>query len=80
MTELVHLARRGDLAAARACLYRLLPLMDANFLETNPSPVKAGLAALGKIRDVLRLPLVPVGSATREALRTGLQKAGARVR
>jgi len=80
MTELVHLARRGDLAAARACLYRLLPLMDANSLETNPSPVKAGLAALGKIRDVLRLPLVPVGSATREALRTSLQKAGAHVR
>lgn len=80
MTELVHLARRGDLTAARACLYRLLPLMDANFLETNPSPVKAGLAALGKIRDVLRLPLVPVGSATREALRTSLQKAGAHVR
>ena len=80
MTELVHLARRGDLAGARACLYRLLPLMDANFLETNPSPVKAGLASLGKIRDVLRLPLVPVGSATREALRAALQAAGARVR
>jgi len=80
MTELVHLARRGDLAAARACLYRLLPLMDANFLETNPSPVKAGLAALGKIRDVLRLPLVPVGAATREALTASLRKAGAHVR
>jgi 4-hydroxy-tetrahydrodipicolinate synthase len=80
MTELVHLARQSDLAGARACLDRLLPLMDANFLETNPSPVKAGLAALGKIRDVLRLPLVPVGPATREALRSALGTAGAHVR
>ena len=62
MTALVDLACTGDLDAARACLYRLLPLMDANFLETNPSPVKAGLALMGRIRDALRLPLVPVGS------------------
>jgi 4-hydroxy-tetrahydrodipicolinate synthase len=80
MTELVHLARTGDLAAARACQYHLLPLMDANFLESNPSPVKAGLAAMGKIRDVLRLPLVPVTPATRDALRSALQAAGAHVR
>ena len=80
MTQLVHLARQGDLADARACLYRLLPLMDANFLESNPSPVKAGLAAMGKIRDVLRLPLVPAGPATRDALRTALLAAGAHVR
>jgi 4-hydroxy-tetrahydrodipicolinate synthase len=53
--------------------------MDANFLETNPSPVKAGLALLGRIADVLRLPLVSVTSATREALRTALATAGADV-
>jgi 4-hydroxy-tetrahydrodipicolinate synthase len=80
MTELVHLARTGDLAAARASQYRLLPLMDANFLESNPSPVKAGLAAMGKIHDMLRLPLVPVTPATRDALRSALQAAGAHVR
>jgi 4-hydroxy-tetrahydrodipicolinate synthase len=80
MTELVHLGRQGDMADARACLDRLLPLMDANFLETNPSPVKAGLAALGKIRDVLRLPLVPVGPETRQALASALRTAGAHVR
>jgi 4-hydroxy-tetrahydrodipicolinate synthase len=80
MTELVHLTRTGHLAAARACQYRLLPLMNANFLESNPSPVKAGLAAMGKIRDVLRLPLVPVTPATRDALRSALQAAGAHVR
>jgi 4-hydroxy-tetrahydrodipicolinate synthase len=80
MTELVHLSRRGDLPAAGACLSRLLPLMDANFLETNPSPVKAGLAAMGKIKDVLRLPLVPVTQPTRDALRVALQAAGIHVR
>jgi 4-hydroxy-tetrahydrodipicolinate synthase len=80
MTELVHVARAGDVEAARRCQFRLLPLMDANFLETNPSPVKAGLALLGKIRDVLRLPLVPAGPATREALRGALAAAGAHVR
>jgi 4-hydroxy-tetrahydrodipicolinate synthase len=80
MTALVHLASAGDLDAAREAQYRLLPLMDANFLETNPSPVKAGLAAMGKIRNVLRLPLVPVGPATGDALRAALQAAGAHVR
>jgi 4-hydroxy-tetrahydrodipicolinate synthase len=79
MTELVRLARAGKLEDARRAQYRLLPLMDANFLETNPSPVKAGMALLGKIRDVLRLPLVPAGPATREALRAALAAAGAHV-
>jgi 4-hydroxy-tetrahydrodipicolinate synthase len=79
MTALVDLTRRGDLQAARACLYRLLPLMEANFLETNPSPVKAGLALMGRIRDALRLPLVPVGKTTRDALAAALQTAGVHV-
>lgn len=80
MTALVHLTSAGDLDAAREAQYRLLPLMDANFLETNPSPVKAGLATMGKIRNVLRLPLVPVGPATGDALRAALQAAGVHVR
>ena len=42
MTALVRHALAGELEAARECQYRLLPLMDANFLETNPTPVKAG--------------------------------------
>jgi 4-hydroxy-tetrahydrodipicolinate synthase len=54
----------GDLDAGRREHYRLLPLIDANFLETNPSPVKAGLHAMGKIKNVVRLPLVPVSDAT----------------
>lgn len=77
MAAFVHLLLSGDLAQARQYHYRLLPLMDANFLESNPAPVKAALAAMGRIDDVLRLPLVPVGDATRAALRAALEVAGA---
>ncbi len=80
MTALVRHARQGELEAARASQYRLLPLMDANFLETNPSPVKAALALMGRIADVLRLPLVTVTEATRGALRAALATAGVDVR
>jgi len=76
MTELVRLALAGDIDRAREVNARLLPLMDANFLETNPSPVKAGLCLMGKVRDVLRLPLVSVGAPTRTALATALRTAG----
>jgi 4-hydroxy-tetrahydrodipicolinate synthase len=75
-TMLVHLALSGELANARNCLHRLLPLMDANFAETNPAPVKAALALMGRISNTLRLPLVPVTDATRELLRSGLKAAG----
>jgi 4-hydroxy-tetrahydrodipicolinate synthase len=50
--------------------------MDANFLETNPSPVKAGLSLMGRVRDALRLPLVPASAATRTALTSALKAAG----
>ena len=76
MTELVRLALAGDLDRARQVHYRLRPLMDANFLETNPAPVKAGLSLQGRIRDILRLPLVPAGAGTRTALTSALRAAG----
>jgi 4-hydroxy-tetrahydrodipicolinate synthase len=76
MTALVRLALAGDFEEARQAHERLLPLMDANFLETNPAPVKAGLALMGKIRDVLRLPLVRASAATRTALTAALESAG----
>ena len=75
-TMLVHLALSGELANARNCLHRLLPLIDANFVETNPAPVKAALALMGRITNTLRLPLVPVTDATRELLRAGLRATG----
>ena len=76
MTALVHLLLSGNLENARTWHYRLLPLMDANFLETNPSPVKAALHAMGRIHNVLRLPLLPVSESTNAALRVALREAG----
>jgi len=76
MTAFVHLAISGDLDWCREWHYRLLPLMDANFLETNPAPVKAALALMGKIHNVLRLPLVPVTDGTCMALRDALRSVG----
>jgi 4-hydroxy-tetrahydrodipicolinate synthase len=76
MTALVQLLLSGDLENARSLHYRLLPLMDANFLETNPTPVKAALHLMGRIQNVLRLPLVPASEATRSSLRAALRSAG----
>ena len=76
MRALVHLMLAGDLEKARDWHYRLLPLMDANFLETNPAPVKAALALTGRIRNVLRLPLVPVTEKTRTAMAATLKDLG----
>jgi 4-hydroxy-tetrahydrodipicolinate synthase len=76
MTALAHLLLSGEHEKARSWHYRLMPLMDANFLETNPAPAKAALHLMGRIHDVLRLPLLPVSDATREALRTALRTAG----
>ncbi len=75
-TSLVRHALGAELDEARDLLYRLLPLIDANFIETNPAPVKAALHAMGRIENVLRLPLVPVGDATRKALLAALRGAG----
>jgi 4-hydroxy-tetrahydrodipicolinate synthase len=73
MTVMTRLAMTGDLAAARPLHFELLPLINANFLETNPGPVKAGLALMGKIENVLRLPLVPASEATHTALAEALR-------
>ena len=76
MTALIHLLLSGNLEQARTWHYRLLPLMDANFLETNPAPCKAALHAMGRIQNVLRLPLVSVNDSTASQLRAALRQAG----
>jgi 4-hydroxy-tetrahydrodipicolinate synthase len=76
MRTLVHLLLAGEVERAREWHYRLLPLMEANFLETNPAPVKAALALTGRIRNVLRLPLLPVSDATCAALAAALRDLG----
>jgi 4-hydroxy-tetrahydrodipicolinate synthase len=57
MVQMVEAAERGDFAAARAVHLRILPLMLGNFMESNPVPVKAAMAAMGLIEEVYRLPM-----------------------
>jgi 4-hydroxy-tetrahydrodipicolinate synthase len=57
MVQMVEAAERGDFAAARVVHRRILPLMQVNFVEANPVPVKAAMAAMGLIEEVYRLPM-----------------------
>ena len=80
MARLVRHALAGELTEARRLLGELLPLLDANFIESNPIPVKGALALMGRIRNVLRLPLVPAAPATLERLGVELVRLGIPVR
>jgi len=68
MAQMVGAALAGDWAKARAINAKYLALMKAHFLEPSPAPVKAVLALMGRIEEKLRLPMVPVGAATRQKL------------
>src|SRR5258707_221047 len=61
-------------AAAREMDYRLLPLMRALFVETNPIPIKQALAFMGKCANELRLPLVPMTAGPAERLRVAMKE------
>ena len=63
MARLVDWCARGDFAEARALALRLTPWFQAAFVDANPIPVKAALSMMGKIENVLRLPLVPLEDA-----------------
>jgi 4-hydroxy-tetrahydrodipicolinate synthase len=76
MVELVRAFRAGDVARARAVHYRLLPLFDALFTETNPIPVKAALSMRGLILEELRLPLTRLSVGNRERLQIALKEFG----
>jgi 4-hydroxy-tetrahydrodipicolinate synthase len=76
MTAIARHCLNNDYAAARAVQRRFLPLMEANFLESNPIPVKASMAMMGLLEEVYRLPLTPPSPATKEKLRQILQEAG----
>ena len=81
MTELCRAARRGEWAKALAVHNRWLDLMRANFLESNPVPVKCALSMMGldpPVREVYRMPLCPATPATREALGALLGRLGLR--
>jgi 4-hydroxy-tetrahydrodipicolinate synthase len=76
MSRMVSAALGGDYEAARVLHYRLLPLMQANFVETNPVPVKAALEMMGRLKASYRLPLVPLDTANEPHLRHALTEAG----
>lgn len=64
MTQLVQACLRNDFEAARAIQRRFLPLMNVNFVETSPIPVKAAMGLMGLLEPVYRLPLVPPSQAS----------------
>lgn len=68
MTRMTRAALSNKWDTARLLFKKYLPLMQANFLESNPSPVKAVLSMMGRIEETLRLPLVPVRNDTRAKL------------
>jgi 4-hydroxy-tetrahydrodipicolinate synthase len=78
MARMVEAAERNDFAAAREVHARLLPLMLANFSESNPIPVKAAMAQMGLLEESYRLPMVPPRAETREKLRRVLAEVGVR--
>lgn len=72
----VRAALKGDYESARAILLDLLPLMAANFIESNPIPVKFILAQMGMIEEVYRLPLVPLSASSKEKILRLLEQFG----
>jgi 4-hydroxy-tetrahydrodipicolinate synthase len=67
----------NDFARAREIHYRMLPLFEALFLETNPIPVKCALELMGLIESAeVRLPLTPITDANRERLQVALKELG----
>jgi 4-hydroxy-tetrahydrodipicolinate synthase len=77
MAQLCETAAKGDFAGAKKIHFQLLAWMRAAFVESNPIPVKAAMAMLGKMGNHLRLPLVPLAETHTEAVRSALRAAGA---
>jgi 4-hydroxy-tetrahydrodipicolinate synthase len=75
-SKMVDAALAGRWDEARELHYRWLPLMDVNFVESSPGPVKAAMTLMGLIEENLRLPLVPVTEKTRGRVREVLSELG----
>jgi 4-hydroxy-tetrahydrodipicolinate synthase len=76
MAEMTRFALSGDWAAARKIQNKFVALMQANFIESNPMPVKAVLAMMGRIEEVYRLPMVPMKKEARAKLEAIASEAG----
>jgi len=75
MTRLAACCLQGDFAGARSIQRKYLALMEVNFVESNPIPVKAAMAMMGLLEPVWRLPLVPPGEASRQKIERVLRDA-----
>ncbi len=76
MAALAEACERGDFESARRQMFPWLALMDVNFIESNPIPVKAAMAELGLLQAVWRLPMTPPADATLAQIRTVIQETG----
>lgn len=76
MTELTRAALNNDWETARRLHRKYLPLMQANFIESNPLPAKAVLTMMGKVQEIYRLPLLPMKRDTRSRLQRIAAEAG----
>jgi 4-hydroxy-tetrahydrodipicolinate synthase len=76
MTRLAQACLKGDFATARQVQARYLPLMNINFIEANPIPVKAGMAMMGLLQPVYRLPMCPATEANQKRIEKVLDSAG----
>jgi 4-hydroxy-tetrahydrodipicolinate synthase len=76
MTDLVQRALANDFAGAREVQHRYLPLMEINFVESNPIPVKAAMALMGLLEPVYRLPICPPNSANLAKIEKVLEALG----
>jgi 4-hydroxy-tetrahydrodipicolinate synthase len=76
MTQLAQACLRNDFAAARQIQRRFLPLMNVNFVESNPIPVKAAMGLMGLLDPVFRLPLVPPSDSSLAKIEKVLESLG----
>jgi 4-hydroxy-tetrahydrodipicolinate synthase len=76
MSRMVEAAERGDFVAARAIHVRLMPLMQINFVESSPGPLKTAMAAMGLLEEVYRLPLVSPRRESKEKITNVLKDLG----
>ena len=76
MTQLAQACLGGDFGAARAIQSRFLPLMNVNFVESNPIPVKAAMALMGLLEPIYRLPMCPPAGANLARIEKVLEPLG----
>jgi 4-hydroxy-tetrahydrodipicolinate synthase len=76
LVQMVEAAERGDFTTARRWHQKLLPLMQVNFVESNPIPVKFAMSRMGLCEETYRLPMVPPKRASQERILSVMKEFG----